>query len=238
MVKPEDYFDISKEMVSKLFVDCNYVWDIIPNIRTRVVELTNSVQTIHGNVMAGAYLSPKAIYIEEGAIIEPGAYIEGPAYIASGAIVRHGAYVRENVILLEDSIVGHSTEIKNSILLPGAHAPHFNYVGDSVLGHRSNLGAGTKLSNLTLISEKNEETGKRPTIKIIINGDVYDTGMAKMGAILGDGSQTGCNAVLNPGTLIGRNTLVYANMSVRKGAYPANSVLKLQQTTKTMERRR
>ena len=153
-------------------------------------------------------------------------------------MVRHGAYVRENVILFEDSIVGHATEIKNSVLLPGAHAPHFNYVGDSVLGHHCNLGAGTKLSNLTLISEKDSTTGKRPTIKIHIDNEIYDTGLAKMGAILGDGAQTGCNAVLNPGTLIGKNTLVYANMSVRKGAYPADSVLKLRQTTSTMTRRR
>ena len=238
MIKPEDYFDFRDGIMPKLFVDCDYVWDVIPNIRTRVVELTQSMQTIKGNVMEGAYLSPKAIYIEEGAIVEPGAYIEGPAYIASGAVVRHGAYVRENVILFEDSIVGHATEIKNSVLLPGAHAPHFNYVGDSVLGHHCNLGAGTKLSNLTLISEKDSTTGKRPTIKIHIDNEIYDTGLAKMGAILGDGAQTGCNAVLNPGTLIGKNTLVYANMSVRKGAYPADSVLKLRQTTSTMTRRR
>ena len=149
MVKPEDYFAFSEGIMPKLFVDCEYVWDVIPNIRTRVVELTKSVQTIKGNVMEGAYLSPKAIYVEEGAVIEPGAYIEGPAYIANGAIVRHGAYVRENVIVLEGAIVGHATEVKNSILMPGAGAPHFNYVGDSVLGHNTNLGAGTKLSNLT-----------------------------------------------------------------------------------------
>jgi len=237
MIKPEDYFNFQEGMMSQLFQDCVMVWDVIPNIRTRVVELTQSVQTIKGNVMEGAYLSPKAIYIEEGAIVEPGAYIEGPAYIASGAVVRHGAYIRENVIVREGAIVGHATEIKNSVLMPGASAPHFNYVGDSVLGHGANIGAGTKLSNLALTSKKDEATGKRPTIKIEVDGEIYDTGLTKMGAILGDGVQTGCNAVLNPGTVIGQNTMVYANMSVRKGIYPANSVLKLRQTTSTMERR-
>ncbi len=237
MVQAKDYFDMSDDAIARLFVDCEFVWDAIPNIRTRVVELTKSIQTIKGNVMEGAHLSPKAIYIEEGAVIEPGAYIEGPAYIGADAVIRHGAYVRANVLVMEGAVVGHATELKNCILMPYAQAPHFNYVGDSILGQNVNLGAGTKLSNLTLISEKDEATGKRPSIKITVGEETYDTQIAKMGAIMGDGSQTGCNSVLNPGVVIGRNTLVYANMSVRKGIYPADSVLKLRQTTSTIPRR-
>jgi NDP-sugar pyrophosphorylase family protein len=169
--------------------------------------------------------------------VEPGAYVAGPAYIGAGAVVRHGAYVRENVIMLAGSLLGHASEAKHSILLPGAHAPHFNYVGDSVLGARSNLGAGTKLSNLTMNSEKDPATGKRSTIKLDYEGKVIDTGLAKFGAILGDDAQTGCNAVLNPGCVVGPRTLVYANLSLRKGIHPADSVIKLRQGTSVMPRR-
>ena len=186
--------------------------------------------------MAGATISDRSIYIGEGARIEHGAYVHGPAYIGAGAVVRHGAFVRENAVLLAGSVLGHASEIKNSLLLPGAHAPHFNYVGDSVLGHRVNLGAGTKLSNLGILSEKDRLSGKRPFIKIPIHDEIYDTGLAKLGAIMGDDAQTGCNSVLNPGCLIGKNSLVYANLSLRKGYHPPNSIIKLRQKTSKVKR--
>lgn len=236
MLQPSDFFNLDHAVLKLIFADCAYVWDVLPRLESHFEKLTKGMQTIHGTVMKGAYLSDRAIYIGEGAVIEPGAYIEGPAYIATRAVVRHGAYVRENALILSDAIVGHASEIKNSILLPHAAAPHFNYVGDSILGARVNLGAGTKLSNLALTSEK-DERGKRPTIKIQIGEEIYDTGLTKLGAILGDDAQTGCNAVLNPGTLIGPHTMVYPNMSVRKGYYPPHSVLKLRQTTKVMPKR-
>ncbi|MEZ4515598.1 MAG: glucose-1-phosphate thymidylyltransferase [Chloroflexota bacterium] len=187
--------------------------------------------------MAGAILSDRPVYIDEDAIIEPGAYITGPAYIGAGAVVRHGAYVRENVILLAGSVLGHASEAKNSLLLPGAHAPHFAYVGDSILGHRVNLGAGTKLSNLGVLSKKDAATGKRPTIRLQIDGMEFDTGLSKLGAILGDDAQTGCTPVLNPGCVIGARTLVYANVSLRKGYYPPDSIIKLRQTIDVVERK-
>jgi NDP-sugar pyrophosphorylase family protein len=189
-----------------------------------------------GEVAPGAYLGDQPIYIGRGARIEPGAYVHGPAYIGEGAVVRHGAFVRENVILLPGSGLGHASEAKNSLFLPGAHAPHFNYVGDSILGHRVNLGAGTKLSNLGILSLKDPQTGQRPTIMLTIDGQPYDTGLAKMGAILGDGAQTGCNAVLNPGCVVGPNSLIYANLSLRKGYHPANSIIKLRQNVRRIER--
>jgi bifunctional N-acetylglucosamine-1-phosphate-uridyltransferase/glucosamine-1-phosphate-acetyltransferase GlmU-like protein len=138
--------------------------------------------------------------------------------------------------MLPGSILGHASEAKHSLLLPRAHAPHFNYIGDSILGHRTNLGAGTKLSNLTLVSEKDPETGRRPTVEIEIDGIQYDTGLAKFGAILGDDAQTGCNAVLNPGCLVGRCTLIYANLSLRKGYYPPYSIVKLRQESEVAPR--
>jgi len=126
--------------------------------------------------------------------------------------------------------------LKPSIACFYPRHPHFNYVGDSILGHRINLGAGTKLSNLTLVSEKDALTRQRPSIKLAIEGEEIDTGLAKLGAILGDDAQTGCNSVLNPGCLIGRNTLVYANVSLRKGYYPPHSLIKLRQSIEIVSR--
>jgi hypothetical protein len=105
------------------------------------------------------------------------------------------------------------------------------------LGQHVNLGAGTKLSNLTLVSAKDPETGKRPTLELYIEDENYDTGLAKLGAILGDNTQTGCNAVLNPGSLVGKDSLIYANLSLRKGYYPANSIIKLRQKIVVIQRR-
>lgn len=236
MLKPADFFDLSREDVSSLFADCQFVWQAIPHIGRHVARLTRSKQVILGEVMPGAFLSERPIYIGRNARIEPGVYIHGPAYIGEGVIVKHGAYVRENVIMLPGSGLGHASEVKNSLFLPGAHAPHFNYVGDSILGHRVNLGAGTKLSNLGILSRKDPESGKRPTITLTIDEEAYDTGLAKFGAILGDDVQTGCNAVLNPGCLVGPNTLIYANLSLRKGFHPPDSILKLRQTVRRINK--
>lgn len=239
MLHPSDFFHLHGDnpLLLNLFANCTYIWDILPQLGEHVARLTENKQTILGDVMPGAYLSDRPIFIGAGARIEPGAYVHGPAYIAPGAVVRHGAFVRENVIMLEGSILGHASEAKNSLLMPHAHAPHFNYVGDSILGHEVNLGAGTKLSNLSMLSEKDAATGKRPTIVIMIDGQAYDTGLAKMGAILGDGAQTGCNSVLNPGVLVAPGTLVYANLSLRKGYYPPHSLVKLRQTVEVVEKR-
>lgn len=237
MLAPSDFFDLTDELTASLFEGCRMVWDAIPHIGRHVARLTGVHQTIEGDVMPGAYLSDRPIYIGAGARVEPGAYIIGPAYIAPGAIVRHGALVRENVLLLPGAMLGHASEAKNALFLRDAHAPHFAYVGDSILGQGVNLGAGTKLSNLGILSAKDPATGKRPTIQLTIGGEVYDTGLAKFGAILGDGAQTGCNAVLNPGCVIGRESLVYANLSLRKGYYPPESLIKLRQTVEIAPKR-
>lgn len=230
MLQPSDFFDLREPAVARLFVDCEFVWQAVAGIADHITRLVGDERTILGQVMPGAYLGECPIFVGEGARIEPGAYVHGPAYIGAGAVVRHGAFVRENVILMPGAILGHASEAKNSLFLSGAAAPHFSYVGDSILGHRVNLGAGTKLSNLGILSEKDSVTGKRPSIHLTINGTDYDTGLAKLGAILGDNAQTGCNSVLNPGCLIGRETLVYANASLRKGYYPPYSIIKLRQT--------
>lgn len=236
MLKPDDFFTLDEE-TAVFFAGCRYVWEAVGQIAAHVERLVGQSQTILGQVMPGAHLSGRPLYIGAGARIEPGAYVQGPAYIAPGAVVRHGAFVRENVVLLPGAILGHTSEAKNALFLPQAHAPHFNYIGDSILGRQTNLGAGTKLSNLGVLSEKDAQTGKRPSIILTINGQAYDTGLTKLGAILGDGVQTGCNSVLNPGCLIGPHSLVYANASLRKGYYPPDMVIKLRQETVLVSRR-
>ena len=121
-------------------------------------------------------------------------------------------------------------------MLDTAQCPHFAYVGDSILGRRVNLGAGTKLSNVPVSSFKDAQSGKRPTIKLAIEGKEYDTGLVKFGAVVGDGCQTGCNVVTNPGCLIARNVLVYPEISLKKGYYPGNQIIKLQQSLVAINR--
>jgi NDP-sugar pyrophosphorylase family protein len=191
---------------------------------------------IRGTVMEGAYVAPSQVYIDEGACIESGVFIEGPCYIGPGVEVRHGAYIRGFVISLRESVIGHTAEVKNSILLPEAKAPHFAYVGDSILGSRVNLGAGTKLSNVPITSKKDKEHGHRRPITISFDGDQYDTGLSKFGSILGDDCQTGCNSVLNPGCILGPGCLVYPNANVSRGYYTAGTIIKLRQNIVYSER--
>ena len=233
-LRPQALFDLSNPATAAFFAGCTYVWEALAHLETHVARLTAGGRRIDGTVMPGAWLGDAPIVIEAGAVVEPGAYIIGPAYIGRGAVVRHGAYVRENVILLDGAVLGHASEAKHALFLPHAAAPHFAYVGDSILGHHVNLGAGTKLSNLGILSAKDPTTGKRPTIHLTIDDRDYDTGLTKFGAILGDGAQTGCNAVLNPGCIIGPRTLVYANASLRKGYHPADSIIKLRQNLRAM----
>jgi UDP-N-acetylglucosamine diphosphorylase / glucose-1-phosphate thymidylyltransferase / UDP-N-acetylgalactosamine diphosphorylase / glucosamine-1-phosphate N-acetyltransferase / galactosamine-1-phosphate N-acetyltransferase len=237
MLSPTDFFVLGDDLARQLFADCLFVWQAVDRLAPFVTQYVGSRQQILGEVMPGAYLSDRPLYVGPGARIEPGAYLEGPAYIGPGVVVRHGAYVRENVVMLAGSLLGHASEAKNSLFLPKSMAPHFNYVGDSILGQRVNLGAGTKLSNLGIMSEKDPVTGKRPSITLTIDDQTYDTGLSKLGAILGDDVQTGCNAVLNPGCLVGRNTLIYANTSLRKGYHAPNSIIKLRQNVRRIDKR-
>jgi len=240
MLRPHSFFELSDFAHAALFDNKAFVWQAIPGIGAYAqAQLADAYRpALLGVVAEGAYLvHPELIYLGEGSVIEPGAYVAGPCIIGRHCEIRYGAYLRGDVILGDHCVVGHASEVKNSIFLNGAHAPHFAYVGDSILGNRVNLGAGTKLSNLTLVSAKDPATGKRPTLQLAIEGELYDTGLTKLGAILGDDAQTGCNSVLNPGVLLGRRSLVYANASVPKGFYPADSIVKLRQTLQTLPRR-
>ncbi len=237
-LSPAAFFDLDPFPHAAIFAGCEFVWQALAGIDAYLWQrLGGRGLDNEGEILPGAHLGPGDIVIGPGSVVEPGAYIAGPTLIGANCEIRHGAYVRGGVILGDGCVVGHASEVKNAIFLPGAHAPHFAYVGDSVLGRRVNLGAGTKLSNLTLVSAKDPATGKRPTLQLAIEGELYDTGLTKLGAILGDDAQTGCNSVLNPGVLLGRRSLVYANASVPKGFYPADSIVKLRQTLQTLPRR-
>ncbi len=155
-----------------------------------------------------------SVIIENGAKIEPGVHFVGPCYVGKNAQIRHGAYIREYSWICSDSVVGHCTEVKHSILLPGAKAPHFNYVGDSILGKDVNLGAGVKLSNL-----RNDAT----EVYLRIDGTRVASGLRKFGAVLGEGCQLGCNAVTNPGTVLGLDNVVWPNITVT-GIHPSNTI--------------
>ena len=160
------------------------------------------------------------MWIGEGVRIEPGAVLVGPAILEDGVVIRTGAYVREHVVLGAGSLVGAHSEVKGSILFPGAKAPHQAYVGDSILGRDVNLGAGTICSNVKNIGRE---------VSFAAGGETIHTGLRKFGAVLGDGCKTGCNTVLNPGVLMGRGSVTYPNATLRGGVYPADTLVKVRQ---------
>ncbi len=182
----------------------------------------NAVKAFDGNelledaaiIMPGAYLFDDQIIIGSGSVIEPGALIKGPTVIGTNTEVRQGAYMRGNCLVGNGCVVGHTTEIKGSIMLDGAKAGHFAYIGDSILGKDVNLGAGTKLANLKMIPG---------SIIITINRKFLNTKRRKLGAILGDRTETGCNSVASPGTLMGPRSIVYSGITVPGGFYPRSS---------------
>lgn len=165
---------------------------------------------------SGAVLFDSDIYIGEGTVVEPGALIKGPSIIGNHTEVRQGAYLRGDCLIGDRCVVGHTTEVKHSIMLDDAKAGHFAYIGDSILGNYVNLGAGTKLANLKIVDVE---------MKIRVEEKVYETGLRKFGAILGDHTETGCNSVTSPGTLLGKASLVYPCVNIPGGFYPERSIV-------------
>lgn len=175
-----------------------------------------------------AHLLGDRIAIGAGTQIHPGAVIEGPVWIGRGVQIRSGAYLRSGNWIGDGSVVGTHTEVKRAIFFSGAKAPHQNYVGDSILGAGVNLGAGTILSNF-------RHDGR--DISVPDGSDRLPTGRRKLGAILGDGVLTGCNAVLHPGVVVGHGSQIYPGVQLRSGLYPANCIVKLRQELEIVERR-
>lgn len=168
-------------------------------------------------VCAGSVFTDNRIQIGKGVFIESGTMIKGPSIIGDYTEVRQGAYIRGNCLIGSNCVIGHTTEVKHSIFLDGSKAGHFAYIGDSILGRNVNLGAGTKLANLRFSSGN---------VSIKIEDISINTGMRKLGAIIGDNSQTGCNSVTNPGALIGLYSIIAPNATVKPGFYPPRSIIR------------
>jgi len=192
---------------------------IFGNTTRNELQVTRDGERLEGAsvVMAGAVLSGSQISIGRGVLIECGAMIKSPALIGDCCEVRQGAYLRGYVLAGKRCVLGHTTEIKHSILLNDAKAGHFAYLGDSILGNNTNLGAGTKFANLRFLPGN---------LTIFFDGERIDTGRRKFGAILGDDAQTGCNSVTNPGTILGKGAVLMPNGTARGGYHPEKSVLR------------
>jgi NDP-sugar pyrophosphorylase family protein len=200
---PTSYLDLKKTEHAALFDGVAQAWEILLGLD---LYLEKAIRPGNHGTSIGAPVIGKHVYIGEGTVIEPGAYIKGPAWIGANCQIRHGAYIRENVVVGAGSVIGNSTEIKNSFLFQGCQVPHFNYVGDSILGAKVHLGAGVIVSNLKLNGD---------FITVRMGDTVLTTGLRKFGALIGDGAEIGCNAVLNPGSIIGRRSLIYPGVSWR-----------------------
>ena len=200
-----------------------YVWDALKQIASYLqFRLKPGVL---GELIGKPFIS-NSVFVGQGTIVEQGAMLKGPAWIGEKCHVRSGCYVRENVIVGNGVVMGNSCEFKNCILFDEAQVPHFNYVGDSILGYRAHLGAGVILSNVKLDhGEISVETAE---------GNI-STGLKKFGAIVGDRTEIGCNAVINPGAVIGRDCVIYPGANFR-GVLPASSILKVRQQIQTIAR--
>jgi NDP-sugar pyrophosphorylase family protein len=179
-----------------------------------------------GELLGKPFISNN-VYIGAGTVVEQGALLKGPAWIGENCHIRSGCYVRENVIAGDGVVMGNSCEFKNCILFDGVQAPHFNYVGDSILGYRAHLGAGVILSNVKLDHRE---------IHVTTNDGSIATGLKKFGAIVGDRTEIGCNAVINPGAVIGRDCIIYSTANLR-GVVPANSIVKVRENLQILTRR-
>ena len=201
-------------------------WELLGDPLDEILASLPSSE-IHGQLAPDVHLVGDRIVICPGARIHPTAVIEGPIYIGRDVEIRPGAYLRGGIWIGDRCIVGANTEIKRAILLPHAKAPHLNYVGDSILGFKAHLGAGAILSNVRL---------DRGEITVVTDSGLIPTGLKKFGAILGDRVEIGCNSVLNPGSLIGRDSIIYPGMQWR-GVCPANSIAKARTAFEIVPRR-
>ena len=213
MFKPADLFDLAQTEHAAIFADCQFAWDALRKIEGYLAA--HLIPELRNKCEGRAYIGEK-VSIGEGTVLEDGVMIKGPAIIGKNCQIRHNAYIRENVIIGDGCVVGNSTELKNALLFNGSQAPHYNYIGDSILGHKAHLGAGVKISNVKLLPGN---------VTVELDGAPFDTGLRKFGALLGDGAEAGCNAVLNPGSILGRGAVIYPNVFWR-GILPANMIAK------------
>ncbi len=208
----DQLLDTSKTIAAALFDGLTFPWEALPKISAFILQL-------------GATLSPEEynrigedIWVSKTAKVAPTAYLHGPLIICDGAEIRHCAFIRGSAIVGRGAVIGNSTELKNCVIFDNAQVPHYNYIGDSILGFKSHLGAGSITSNLK---------SDRSLVTIKVGDTKLATNLKKFGAIVGDNVEVGCNSVLNPGTVIGRHSTVYP-LSMVRGIVPANSIYKKQ----------
>ena len=208
----KNLYNLDETIAKDIFEGCLYPWDVLPKIKDFIINLGESLDKEEYEKVG------ENVWIAKSAKVAKSAYINGPAIIGKNAEVRHCAFIRGNAIVGENAVVGNSTELKNVILFNNVQVPHYNYVGDSILGYKSHMGAGSITSNVK--SDKKLVIVKSEDEKI-------ETGLKKFGAMLGDNVEVGCGSVLNPGTVIGKNTNIYPLSSVR-GVVKENSIYKKQ----------
>ncbi len=208
----KNLYNLDETIAKDIFEGCLYPWEVLPKIKEFIINLGESLDKEEYDKVG------ENIWIAKSAKVAESAYINGPTIIGKNAEVRHCAFIRENAIVGENAVVGNSTELKNVILFNNALVPHYNYVGDSILGYKSHMGAGSITSNVK--SDKKLVIVKSEDKKI-------ETGLKKFGAMIGDNVEVGCGSVLNPGTVIGKNTNIYPLSSVR-GVVKENSIYKKQ----------
>lgn len=213
MFKPADLFDVRHTEHAALFDGVEFAWDGLKKIEAYLAA--NLKPALHNKCEGRAFIGEQ-VYIGPGTEVEDGVRIKGPAIIGRNCLIRHNAYIREHVIVGDNCLIGNSCELKNAFLFNHAVASHFNYVGDSILGHQTHLGAGVILSNYKAFPGN---------VTVERDGQPFDTGLRKLGALLGDGAEVGCNAVLNPGSIIGRGAVIYPGLNWR-GILPANMIAK------------
>jgi NDP-sugar pyrophosphorylase family protein len=221
---PAEFISLEHTAHSKLFENQRYVWDALKQIASYLQFRLKPA--ILGQLMGKPFIS-NTVFVGAGTIVEQGAVLKGPAWIGENCHVRSGCYVRENVIVGEGVVMGNSCEFKNCIICDEAQIPHFSYVGDSILGYRAHLGAGVILSNVKL------DHGE---ISVAAADGTIATGLTKFGAIIGDRSEIGCNAVINPGAVIGRDCIIYPGANFR-GVLANGTILKVRQNQQSFSRR-
>ncbi len=202
--------ELDHTLAAPLLRSATYPWEILKRIKDFILELGATLPADEYDQVS------EGVWVAKDATVAPTAYLGAPCIIGHGTEVRHCAYIRGSALVGDGCVVGNSVELKNCILFDGVQTPHYNYVGDSVLGYRSHMGAGSITSNV-----KSDKTN----VTVSVGGDKVETGCRKMGAMLGDFVEVGCNSVLNPGTVIGAHSNVYPTSSVR-GYVPPNSIYK------------
>lgn len=212
MVEIKDLYDLNETIAKDLFEGLTYPWEALPNIGAFILELGKTLSAEEYNQVS------ENVWIAKSAVVAPTASITGPCIIGKNAEIRHCAFIRGNAIVGEGAVVGNSTELKNVVLFNKVQVPHYNYVGDSILGYKAHMGAGSITSNV-----KSDKT----LVCVNVNGTKIETGLKKFGAMAGDNVEVGCGSILNPGTVIGRESNIYPLSSVR-GFVPPKSIYKKQ----------